>query len=178
MEGQGEWLCAHVRDVVDHPSPGITFKDLTPALARPEVLGRIVDEMAAAVRASEAGVVVGIEARGFVVGAPVALTLGVGFVPARKPHKLPGPTHSVTYDLEYGTDTLELHCDALAPGQRVAIVDDVLATGGTAAACAELVRVADAEPVTVAVVLELADLGGRARLGEVPVSALWVGRAA
>jgi len=140
---------AKVRDVPDYPQAGIVFKDITPLLAAGH---GPVDKVA------------GIEARGFILAAPVASQLGSGFVPVRKHGRLPGPTYAESYDLEYGTATIEVHQDAFAPGERVLIVDDVLATGGTAAATVTLVERAGAEVVGVAVILELAFLGGRARL--------------
>ena len=149
--------------VPDFPKPGVTFSDITPLLASPAGLAAAVAGLAAAVPEG-IDVVVALEARGFIFGAPVALELGVGFVPVRKPNKLPREHVDITYDLEYGTETLALHTDALVPGQRVLIVDDVLATGGTVAAAAELVHTLGAEVVAVAVVLELGFLDGRARL--------------
>ena len=154
-----------IAEVPDFPKPGITFSDITPLLASATGLAAAVAGLAAA---APEGVdaVVALEARGFIFGGPVALELGVGFVPVRKPNKLPREHIDVTYDLEYGTETLALHADALAPGQRVLLVDDVLATGGTLAAAASLVRALGAEVAGVVVVLELAFLGGRARLHE------------
>jgi adenine phosphoribosyltransferase len=150
-------------DVPDYPKPGITFSDITPLLGSAEGLAATVAGLAGS--APEGiDVVVALEARGFIFGGPVALALGVGFVPVRKPNKLPREHISITYELEYGTETLALHSDALTPGQRVLIVDDVLATGGTLAAAAELVRALGAEVAAVAVVLELGFLDGRARL--------------
>jgi len=158
-------LASLVVDVPDFPRPGVTFKDVTPLIASPTGLAAAVEGL---VRASsrDVDVVVGMEARGFIFGAPVALALGVGFVPVRKPGKLPRPAISVSYDLEYGTETLAVHADAVPPAARVLVVDDVLATGGTVLATAELVRRLDAEVVQVAVVVELGFLHGRARLAE------------
>jgi adenine phosphoribosyltransferase len=150
-------------DVPDFPKPGITFSDITPLLASPTGLAAAVAGLAAAAPPG-IEVVVALEARGFIFGAPVALELGVGFVPVRKPNKLPREHISITYDLEYGTETLAVHADALVPGQRVLVVDDVLATGGTVAAAAELVHALGAEVVAVAVVLVLEALQGRDRL--------------
>jgi len=158
-------LAALVVDVPDFPKPGVTFKDLTPLVGSAAGLAAAVDGLVRAAP-SEVDVVVGMEARGFIVGAPVALALGVGFVPVRKPGKLPRATVSLTYDLEYGTETLALHADAIVPGARVLVVDDVLATGGTVAATAELVRRLGGEVVQVAVVMELDFLNGRALLAE------------
>jgi adenine phosphoribosyltransferase len=161
-------LAGLVVDVPDFPQPGVTFKDITPLLASPEGLAAAVHGLAAA---APEGVdaVVALEARGFIFGGPVALELGVGFVPVRKPNKLPRAHVHVTYDLEYGTETLALHTDALRPGQRVLVVDDVLATGGTVAAATGLVRRLGAEVAGVAVVLELGFLHGRERLREAGV---------
>lgn len=163
-----------IRDVPDFPQPGVGFKDITPLLADAdglrltvEALADLVDELAGPI-----DVVVGIEARGFVLAAPVAVALGAGFVPVRKSGKLPGPSHAVSYDLEYGHATLELHRDALNAGQRVVLLDDVLATGGTVAATTELVRRTGAEVVGVVVLLELGFLAGRDKLAGVPLRAL------
>jgi len=154
-----------VVDVPDFPRPGVTFKDITPLLASPDGLARAVDGL---VRAAPAGidVVVALEARGFLFGVPVALALGVGVVPVRKPAKLPRACVSVTYDLEYGTETLAMHADALEPGARVLVVDDVLATGGTVVAAAGLVRQLGGVVAHVAVVMELEFLQGRSLLAE------------
>lgn len=150
-------------DVPDFPKPGVTFKDITPLLASPAGLAAAVAGLVAAAP-DHVDAVVALEARGFIFGGPVALELGVGFVPVRKPNKLPRAHVDVTYELEYGTETLALHSDALAAGQRVLIVDDVLATGGTLVAAAGLVRALGAKVSAVAVVLELGFLDGRARL--------------
>ncbi|CCH78376.1 Adenine phosphoribosyltransferase (modular protein) [Nostocoides japonicum T1-X7] len=123
-------IAASIHDVPDFPQPGVLFKDITPLLRDPEVFGAVVEEWAGRFR-GQVDVVAGIEARGLVFGAPLALALGVGFVPVRKVGKLPGDTHTVTYDLEYGSATIEVHTDAIGPGDRVLVVDDVLATGGT-----------------------------------------------
>lgn len=168
------WLDEHIRVIPDHPQPGVQFKDLTPMMADPAVFSRVTAELAQRVEATDPELIVGIEARGFIFGAPVAQHLGVGFVPVRKAGKLPAETVSVTYDLEYGTDTLEMHRDSVAAGTRVAVVDDVLATGGTAHAVAELIDGVGGEPTALAVVVELGFLGGRSRLGELPVEALLV----
>ena len=152
-----------IAEVPDFPKPGITFSDITPLLASPAGLAAAVAGLAASAP-PDVDVVVALEARGFIFGGPVALELGVGFVPVRKPNKLPREHVSVTYDLEYGTETLAMHTDALRPGARVLVVDDVLATGGTLAATADLVHRLGAEVTAVAVVLELGFLNGRARL--------------
>ena len=159
---------ARVRDIADYPQPGVMFKDITPLLADGDALAAVVSGLAAghARRGAPGGVdkVAGIEARGFILAASVAIQLGAGFVPVRKQGKLPGPTFARSYELEYGSATIEVHQDAFAPGERVLIVDDVLATGGTAAATAGLVRTAGAEVTGISVILELSFLGGRARL--------------
>jgi len=160
-----------VRDVPDFPSPGIVFKDITPLLADPVAMVAAVNTMAEPWRESELDLVVGIEARGFIFGALVAVALGVGFVPARKPGKLPGETISESYGLEYGHDSIEIHADALPPGSRTLVVDDVLATGGTAAAAAKLVEGCSSEVVGFGFLIELAFLNGRSMLGSSPISA-------
>ena len=163
-------LRACIQDVPDFPRPGIAFKDITPVLSDAALFGDVVRALARF--ADGADLVVGIESRGFIFGAPLALLLGCGFVPFRKPGKLPYRTERVDYGLEYGTDALEAHVDAIVPGHRVLIVDDVLATGGTAAAAADLVRRLGGEVLGAAFVLELASLGGRARLGNLPTDVL------
>jgi adenine phosphoribosyltransferase len=159
-----------VRDVPDYPQPGVTFKDITPLLADGAAFAAVIDALAALYGPVDK--VAGIEARGFVLAAPVACRLGAGFVPIRKQGKLPGATFAQEYDLEYGTATVEVLTDAFAPSERVLVIDDVLATGGTARAAAELVRRAGAEVVGLAVLLELAFLDGRAKLPGLPVTAL------
>ncbi len=160
--GDAERLRALVRDIPDFPEPGVTFKDLTPVFADRFGLHDAVEAIVA--EAPECDLVAGIEARGFIIGAPVARQLEVGFVPVRKPGKLPWRTIRRDYALEYGTDALEIHEDAVLPGQRVLIVDDVLATGGTAAATCDLVEQAGGVVAGVSVLMELAFLDGRARL--------------
>lgn len=167
-------LTVHIRDVPDFPSPGIVFKDITPLLAHPEALAATISALADPHRAAGIDKVVGIEARGFIFAAAVAVELGAGFVPARKPGKLPWRTEGEEYSLEYGTDRLELHEDAVAPGERVLIVDDVVATGGTAAATARLVERLGAEVVGLSFVIELAFLPGREALAGHEVHALVV----
>lgn len=163
---------AAIRDVPDFPQPGILFRDITPVLAEPGLIGQIADRLAGVYRDRGADVVAGIESRGFLFGAPIADRLGVGFVPIRKPGKLPWRTVRVDYALEYGQDALEAHEDAVNAGQRVLVVDDLLATGGTAAGAAELVRRLGGTVIGAAFVVELVGLGGRARLGDLPVQAL------
>ncbi|MDN5745763.1 MAG: adenine phosphoribosyltransferase [Nocardioidaceae bacterium] len=174
--GAAEALTRLVRDIPDFPDRGVLFKDVTPVLADGPALAAVTAALADIGR-NEAGetvvdAVVGMEARGFILGAPVALALGVGFVPVRKSGKLPHRTHQVAYALEYGEAMLEIHCDALTAGQRVLVIDDVLATGGTARATCELVRRCGAEPVGFGVLLELGFLAGRGVLGDLPVTAL------
>jgi adenine phosphoribosyltransferase len=160
--GLADLIRARIRDVADYPQPGIVFKDITPLLADGAALSAVVGALAAG--HGPVDKVAGIEARGFILAASVACQLGSGFVPVRKQGRLPGPTYAQSYQLEYGTATIEVHQDAFSPGERVLIVDDVLATGGTAEATTDLVRRAGAEVAGVAVILELAFLGGRARL--------------
>lgn len=167
----GDWRSL-VRDVPDFPIPGILFKDLVPVMADPVGLAGMVGELTEAARALNPDIVVAVEARGFILGAPIALALGIGFVPVRKPGKLPYTTRSVAYALEYGEAVLHMHTDSLQAGARAVIVDDVLATGGTLAATAQLVTEAGATPVGAVVALEIAGLGGRARLAGLPLSSL------
>jgi adenine phosphoribosyltransferase len=191
-------ISARIRDIPDYPQPGIVFKDITPLLADGDAFAAVVSAMAEGSGDREGGrgqeesglgqgvgglgqgvgglgridKVVGIEARGFILAAPVACCLRAGFVPVRKQGKLPAETLAESYQLEYGTATVEVHVDAFQPGDRVLIVDDVLATGGTAAASVSLVRRSGAEVVAVSVLLELGFLGGRARLPDVEVRSL------
>ena len=159
-----------IRDVPDYPQPGVVFKDITPLLADAAGFAATIEALAADHDAIDK--VAGIEARGFILAAPVACRLGVGFVPVRKKGKLPGPTYSETYELEYGTATVEVHVDAFRPGERVLMIDDVLATGGTAAATAQLIRRSGAEVVSLDVLIELGFLGGRARLMDLDIRPL------
>jgi adenine phosphoribosyltransferase len=165
-----------IRDVPDHPLPGVVFKDITPLLADPEGFAAVVEALAAAGRDQHGRVVVdkvaGMEARGFILAAPVALALGVGFVPVRKAGKLPGEVHAVSYALEYGEATLEVHQDGIAAGDRVLLVDDVLATGGTADATRQLVERSDGVPHALAVLIELSFLHGRDAIGDLALRAL------
>jgi adenine phosphoribosyltransferase len=160
-----------IRDIPDFPKPGIVFKDITPLLADPAGLRATIDQLAEPYR-GQVDVVLGIESRGFILGAATAYALGVGFALVRKPGKLPWRTHQVSYELEYGRDTLEIHHDGVTPGQRVLLVDDLLATGGTAAAALELVRKCQAIPVAAAFVVELAFLSGRQKVAPLPVRSL------
>ncbi|MFE8600836.1 adenine phosphoribosyltransferase [Archangium violaceum] len=163
---------ARVRDVQDFPKPGVLFKDVTPVLADPHLFGRVVNAMAAPFRGRHIDKVVGVEARGFLLGAPIALALHAGFAPARKPGKLPYKTVTERYSLEYGDDGLQLHEDAVGRGDRVLIVDDLLATGGTAEATARLVTKLGGEVVGFSVLISLDFLPGRERLGREKVCAL------
>jgi adenine phosphoribosyltransferase len=165
-------LEARIRDIPDFPKPGILFKDITPLLLDPESLRLAVRELADWARPRDVDLVVAAEARGFILGAALAIELGAGFVPARKPGKLPSDTIAAEYILEYGVDALEMHADALAHGARVLLHDDLLATGGTARALAELVEGAGAEIVGCGFLVELGFLGGRERLQGFDVHAL------
>ncbi|HEX8508463.1 MAG TPA: adenine phosphoribosyltransferase [Propionibacteriaceae bacterium] len=158
--GGPQGLAELIRDVADFPRPGVGFKDISPLLQSPDGFAAAVDAMVAA-SPDDVDVVLGMEARGFIFGAPVALALGAGFVPVRKPGKLPMPTLTEDYELEYGSNTLAVHADAVHPGARVLLVDDVLATGGTLAASAGLVRQLGAELVQATVLMELEFLHGR-----------------
>lgn len=166
------WLAERVRDIPDFPKPGIGFKDITPLVGDPEAFGVVVDRLSEHFLGRRIDKVVGVEARGFVLAAPIALRLGAGFVPVRKAGKLPWTTAFEEYDLEYGTDRLEIHVDAIRPGERVAVIDDVLATGGTAAATARLVEAVGGEVVGLGFLMELSFLDGAAQLGGRPHVAL------
>src|SRR5262249_10137937 len=154
----------YLRDIPDFPKPGILFKDITPLLADPRAFAAAIDGLAAHFAGRPIDIVGAAEARGFIFAAPLALKLGVGFIPIRKPGKLPYSTVAKEYQLEYGTDRLEMHSDALASGRRILLLDDVLATGGTMRACCDLVRQAGAEVVACAFLLELTFLKGREKL--------------
>jgi adenine phosphoribosyltransferase len=161
-----------IRDIPDFPKPGILFKDITPLLSHPEAFRACIDRLAEAVAGWSIDTIAAAEARGFIFGAPLALRLNAGFVPIRKPGKLPYATVALEYQLEYGTDKLEVHTDAFGPGRRVLLLDDVLATGGTMRACRDLVHQTGAEVVACAFVLELAFLKGRAKLEPTEVVSL------
>lgn len=161
-----------VRDVPDFPKPGIIFKDITPVLLDPELFGMATEAMAAPFVGAGVTRVVAVESRGFLFGAPIAQRLGAGLVPVRKPGKLPSARERVQYDLEYGTDALEMHADAISARDRVLVVDDVLATGGTAQAAGRLVRTPGAEVAGFSFLIELAFLSGRERLDPLRVEAL------
>jgi adenine phosphoribosyltransferase len=160
-----------IRDVPDFPKPGIVFKDITPLLGNPEGLKTTINGLASVVDPSTYDLVVGMESRGFIFGTALANQLGKGFVPVRKPGKLPYKTVRVDYELEYGTDALEIHIDAVE-GKRCLMVDDLLATGGTMGAALDLVRKVGGSPVACAFVIELAFLPGREKLGGVPAHSL------
>ncbi|MCP3914479.1 MAG: adenine phosphoribosyltransferase [bacterium] len=162
----------YIRDVHDFPKDGIVFKDITPLLQDPEGLNRSILGLAEAVDPDSYDVVCGIESRGFIFGTALAHHLGKGFIPIRKPGKLPWKTASETYELEYGTDTIEIHVDAVESGGRVLMVDDLLATGGTMEAGLKLVRRIGAVPVACCFVIELSFLNGRKLLGDVPAHSL------
>jgi adenine phosphoribosyltransferase len=154
-----------VRDIPDFPKPGILFKDITPVLSNPDAFEAVIDAMAGLTRALGASHVVGIESRGFILGTPISVGLGLPFVPVRKPGKLPYETARVEYELEYGSDALEIHVDGVGAGDRVVIVDDLLATGGTAQAACKLVEDRGAEVVGILVMIELSALNGVEKLG-------------
>ncbi|QDU65740.1 adenine phosphoribosyltransferase [Engelhardtia mirabilis] len=161
----------YIRDVPDFPKPGIVFKDITPLLQNPECLKASIDGLAQAVDPASYDLICGIESRGFIFGTALARQLGKGFIPVRKPGKLPWKTASESYELEYGTDTIEIHVDA-CEGRRVLVVDDLLATGGTMEAALKLIRKVGGEPVAAAVVIELGFLPGREKVAPVPVHSL------
>ncbi|MFF4240737.1 adenine phosphoribosyltransferase [Actinomadura geliboluensis] len=168
----GKLIQERIRDIPDYPKPGVMFKDITPLLADHVAFAGVVDTIVNHHGRGTIDKIVGIEARGFILAAPVAYHFGAGFVPVRKKGKLPAATHGETYDLEYGTETIEIHADALEPGDRVLIVDDVLATGGTARAAAELVRRGGGDVAGLSVLLELSFLRGRDKLGNLDVHSL------
>ncbi|MEU9101773.1 adenine phosphoribosyltransferase [Streptomyces sp. NPDC048361] len=157
-------LLSRIRDVPDYPKPGVMFKDITPLLADPEAFTALTDAFAALCVRHGATKIVGLEARGFILAAPVSVRAGIGFIPVRKAGKLPGATLKQAYELEYGTAEMEVHAEDLSAGDRVLVIDDVLATGGTAGASVELIRRAGAEVAGVAVLMELGFLNGRQRL--------------
>ena len=168
-------LTDYIRDIPDFPKPGILFKDIAPVLQHPAAMAEVIDLLVADARAKGAETIVGIESRGFIFGTPVALALGLPFAMARKLGKLPHHRISEEYALEYGTNTVEMHTDAIDPGQRAYIVDDLLATGGTAAAVAELVRSSGAMLAGMTFLMELGFLGGRRKLpAGVAVSSLTI----
>jgi adenine phosphoribosyltransferase len=158
------WLKDYIRDIPDWPSPGVVFKDITPLLADPDAFAYVIDKLAEPFAGRAIEKVIGVEARGFVLAAPLARRFGAGFVPVRKPGKLPWEIERQEYELEYGTNLLEIHRDAVAPGERVLVCDDVLATGGTAAATVRLAERLGGRVVGLSFLLELGFLGGRGKL--------------
>ncbi|MFT3854755.1 MAG: adenine phosphoribosyltransferase [Ilumatobacteraceae bacterium] len=160
------WTADHIRDIADYPRAGVTFRDITPLLGDAEAFRRAVGELADRFAGIEVSRVLGIEARGFIIAAPIAYRMDAGFVPVRKAGKLPWAVVREEYDLEYGTDKLEIHRDAIRPGERVLVIDDVLATGGTASATCRLVEELGGVIVGLGFMLEIDGLGGRERLGE------------
>jgi adenine phosphoribosyltransferase len=172
MASVSERVLRTLRAIPDYPKAGILFQDITPVLRDPKLLGEVIGEMALPFRRVGVTHVLGVEARGFILGGAVAITLGAGFAPARKPGKLPWERASQSYDLEYGSDALEAHRDAVGPGDRVLVVDDVLATGGTASAAGQLIRSLGADLVGWSFLLEIKGLGGRERLPEFPAQVI------
>ena len=158
-----------IREIPDFPKPGIVFRDITPLLADGKLFGQTIDILAERYRGQKIDTVLGIESRGFIIGAPLAYKLGAGFSVVRKPGKLPYDTHSASYQLEYGTDTLEIHVDGISKNARVVIADDLIATGGTAEAAVKLLRKLGAEVVGAAFVIDLPDLGGSTRLAKLRI---------
>jgi len=165
-------LKALIRDIPDFPKPGILFRDITTLLRDPQGLQYTIDSMTEQCQSLKPDFVIGMESRGFMFGVPLAYKLGVGFIPVRKPNKLPAPVYTVEYALEYGTDRLQMHQDAFTPGSRLLIVDDLIATGGTANAAAQLVQQAGGELVGFGFVIELVALEGRKHLPDVPIVTL------
>jgi adenine phosphoribosyltransferase len=165
-------LASYIRAIPDFPKPGILFRDITPLLGDPKAFEETIERMADLVRGEKVDALVAAEARGFIFAAPLALALGAAFVPVRKPGKLPYETHSYSYDLEYGSDTLHMHTDAIKPGARVWIVDDLLATGGTVGACIKLLENFQANVIGSLFCIELEFLEGRQRLAPHRVEAL------
>lgn len=161
-----------IREIKDFPKPGIGFKDITTLLKNGEAFKFAIDEIIADLKDKQVDVIVGPEARGFLMGTPVAYGMGIGFVPVRKPGKLPAETEKYEYGLEYGTDTLEIHKDAIKPGQRVAIVDDLLATGGTMEAATKLIEKLGGEVVSMQFLIELEELNGKEKLSNYHVNSL------
>jgi adenine phosphoribosyltransferase len=174
MASDASWLKDHIRDIPDFPSPGVVFKDITPLLADVDAFRFTVDAIADHFAGSEVHKVVGVEARGFIIAAPVAYRFGAGLVPVRKAGKLPWDIEREEYELEYGTDLLEIHKDAVHPGENVVLVDDVLATGGTASASVRLVERLGANVLGLGFVIELAFLHGRAKLPDRDMISLMV----
>lgn len=165
-------LKKYIREIEDFPKPGISFKDITTLLKDGKAFQYTVDALVDAIGPLKPDIIVGPEARGFLLGTPIAYKLGIGFVPVRKPGKLPGQTLNVTYALEYGNDSLEAHADAIQAGQRVVLIDDLLATGGTISATANLINRTGAKVVGLGFLIELSFLEGRKKLADYPVTSL------
>jgi len=165
-------LAKFIRDVPDFPKPGINFKDITPLLADHGALEACIDRLAEAFKDKQIDVIAAAEARGFLFAVPLALRLGIGMVPIRKPGKLPYKKHSFSYDLEYGSDTLEMHVDGVSAGQNVLVVDDLLATGGTVKACCEMIEQCDAKVAACAFLIHLKFLDGAKKLEKYPILSL------
>ncbi len=172
MSEDSTWIKALIRDIADYPQPGVTFRDITPLLGSADGFTRSIDALVERFKGVPVDRVLGMEARGFIVAAPVAYLLGAAFVPVRKAGKLPWAVVREEYSLEYGADMLEMHRDAIRPGERILVIDDVLATGGTAAATCRLVEALDGVVAGLGFLIELTELGGRARLGERQVESL------
>ena len=172
MSEDSTWIKALIRDIADYPQPGVTFRDITPLLGNAAGFVRSINQLVERFRGIEVDRVLGMEARGFIVAAPVAYLLGAAFVPVRKAGTLPWAVVREEYSLEYGADMLEMHRDAIRPGERILVIDDVLATGGTAAATCRLVEALDGVVAGLGFLIELSELGGRARLGERQVESL------
>lgn len=164
MSAGSPWIIDHIREIADYPKPGVVFRDITPLLGSAPAFGRAVDDLVSRFHDVEVDRVVGIESRGFILAAPVAYRLRAGFVPVRKSGKLPWAVAREEYDLEYGSDKLEIHRDAIHPDERILVVDDVLATGGTAAATCRLIEVLGGNVVGLGFLIELGSLGGRDQL--------------
>jgi adenine phosphoribosyltransferase len=172
MAADSSWVRDHIRAIEDYPEPGVTFRDITPLLGNEAAFGRAIDDLVTCFHDAQVSRVVGVESRGFILAAPVAYRLRAGFVPVRKAGKLPWAVAREEYELEYGADKLEIHRDAIHPGEQILIVDDVLATGGTALATTKLVEALGGQVVGVGVMIELEGLGGRAKLGDHRVESL------
>ena len=172
MSNVRQLLQDNIRDVADFPKPGILFKDISHILSDPKLLQHSIDELTSTSGGQKIDKVVGIDARGFIFASPVALNLDAGFVPVRKQGKLPWETHSMAYSLEYGENVVEIHKDAILPGENVLLIDDLLATGGTAAAAIKLIKKLDANLVAASFLIELSDLNGRDLLEGTPVNAI------
>ncbi len=172
MSTSSDLIRDNIRDIIDFPKPGIVFKDISPILSDPKLLKLSIDLLTATAGDTTIDKVVGIDARGFIFATPVAINLDAGFIPVRKPGKLPWHTNRISYSLEYGENTIEMHQDAILPGEKVLLVDDLLATGGTAAAAIALIEKLDAEIVGASFLVELSFLNGRKLLGNTPIHSI------